>query len=68
VAITGPGTDVEVVRERVRLAGIAVSRELDDAWYRAGESLIGQRQFLVPDPDGYLLRFCQVLGVRAVDG
>ncbi len=39
-------------------------RPSSDAWYRAGAMESGQREFLVQDPDGYLLRFAQDLGVR----
>ena len=38
--------------------------EPEDKWYRAGDEEIGQRQFLVQDPDGYLLRLCQSIGRR----
>ncbi len=38
--------------------------EPEDKWYRAGEEEVGQRQFLVQDPDGYLLRLCQPIGKR----
>jgi catechol 2,3-dioxygenase-like lactoylglutathione lyase family enzyme len=34
------------------------------AWYRIGGEERGSRQFLVQDPDGYLLRFAQNLGSR----
>lgn len=33
-------------------------------WYRIGNKLCGNREFLVMDPDGYLLRFSQDLGKR----
>lgn len=33
-------------------------------WYRQGQLLLGRREFLVMDPDGYLLRFAQSLGER----
>jgi catechol 2,3-dioxygenase-like lactoylglutathione lyase family enzyme len=36
----------------------------NDAWYRTGDRLGGQREFLVRDPDGYLLRFAEELGTR----
>lgn len=36
----------------------------EDAWYRTGDHMSGQRQFIVADPDGYLLRFVQSLGTR----
>jgi len=35
-------------------------------WYRVGNKLCGNREFLVMDPDGYLLRFSQDLGKRAL--
>ena len=36
----------------------------EEAWYRAGDRDLGQYQFIVADPDGYLLRFCEPLGER----
>lgn len=36
-----------------------------EAWYRAGDCERGQREFLVQDPDGYLLRFIEDLGIRS---
>ncbi len=56
--------DVAALREAVRAAGVAVYREIEDAWYRAENAYVGNRQFLVQDPDGYLLRFFQSLGQR----
>ncbi|MGJ4967379.1 MULTISPECIES: VOC family protein [unclassified Bradyrhizobium] len=38
--------------------------ECREAWYRVGERARGQRQFLVQDPDGYLLRFAQELELK----
>ena len=39
-------------------------REPEERWYRVGAMEAGQRQFVVQDPDGYLLRFAQSLGLR----
>jgi len=36
----------------------------NEAWYRVGDSERGQREFLVQDPDGYLIRFAEHLGKR----
>ncbi len=33
-------------------------------WYRKGKSLLGVRECLVTDPDGYLLRFAEEIGTR----
>ena len=38
--------------------------KLHEKWYRKGKKLLGQRQFLVKDPDGYLLRFFESIGVK----
>jgi catechol 2,3-dioxygenase-like lactoylglutathione lyase family enzyme len=37
---------------------------VEDKWYRVGNEQGGNRQFVVADPDGYLLRFFQSLGLR----
>jgi catechol 2,3-dioxygenase-like lactoylglutathione lyase family enzyme len=37
---------------------------LEERWYRRGQLEVGQLQFLVQDPDGYLLRFGEDLGIR----
>jgi catechol 2,3-dioxygenase-like lactoylglutathione lyase family enzyme len=60
-------SDVAAIRKRIDVAGIAVFRELYDAYYEAAGAVFGQRQFLVADPDGYLLRFCQVISERRLD-
>ena len=38
----------------------------EEKWYRTGAVESGQRQFLVQDPDGYLLRLSEVLGERLI--
>ena len=45
-------------------AGWPLFRSPEDAWYRVGEQEVGQREYLVQDPDGYLLRFAQARGYR----
>jgi catechol 2,3-dioxygenase-like lactoylglutathione lyase family enzyme len=49
-------------------AGWPLYDEPRDAWYRVGDQQRGQREFLVQDPDGYLLRFAEDLGTRAPTG
>ena len=55
-------SDVEALAERIAAAGYALTLPLEERWYRAGAGQIGQRQFVVADPDGYLLRFVRLLG------
>ncbi len=51
-----------------RLSGVdwKLFRPVEENWYRAGDVEIGCREFLVQDPDGYLLRFSENIGLRAV--
>ena len=50
-------SDVEGLYERVLEAGIRPFRELKVSHYRNGDEDIVQKEFLIQDPDGYLLRF-----------
>ncbi len=58
--------DATALRDRCQDAGVALYMDLEDAWYRRDAVLLGCRQFLVQDPDGYLLRFSQDIGTRPV--
>lgn len=58
--------DLEAMLAKLRASGVTLYREPTDAWYRVDRHETGQRQFLVQDPDGYLLRFCQHIGERPV--
>ncbi len=44
--------------------GYPLFLDMEDRWYRRDAVELGNRQFLVQDPDGYLLRFYQDLGER----
>lgn len=58
--------DCAALLERLAAAGVAPFRPLSTDWYREGAIEHGQSQFLVQDPDGYLLRFMQPLGTRSL--
>ncbi|WP_412048147.1 bleomycin resistance protein [Klebsiella variicola] len=53
--------DIESVLARVRSNGFKLYRELRDNHYNIGETTACQREFLVQDPYGYLLRFSQYI-------
>ena len=57
-------SSVESLYERVRASGSKLYLELEERWYRRDDVLLGNRQFVVPDPDGYLLRFFEDIGQR----
>ena len=50
--------------QRITEAGWPIFVEPEEKWYRAGKVEIGVRQFLIQDPDGYLVRLQQEIGER----
>ncbi|MBV8913318.1 MAG: VOC family protein, partial [Acetobacteraceae bacterium] len=56
--------DIQPILSALLGAGWPLFLEPEEKWYRAGAIEAGVRQFLVQDPDGYLLRFSQSLGER----
>lgn len=41
-----------------------IAFEIEENWYRQDNKLLGNKEFLVQDPDGYLLRFSEDLGCK----
>jgi catechol 2,3-dioxygenase-like lactoylglutathione lyase family enzyme len=56
--------DIEVIISSLREQGYPLMVEPETHWYRKENLLVGQYEFLVLDPDGYVLRFSQQLGTR----
>ena len=56
--------NVDAVYDRVQEAGSRVLLPLEVRWYRRNAEESGSRQFVVLDPDGYLLRMMQDVGTR----
>jgi hypothetical protein len=57
--------DAELTLSSLRGIGFLPFREIQETWYAVSEKTEeGQREFLVQDPDGYLMRFAQYLGRR----
>ena len=57
---------VDTLYDRVKKSGATIFFPMEEKWYRANDIYVGNRQFIVQDPDGYLLRFFQDLGERIV--
>lgn len=67
----GRGINLQMTVDRIEPILIALNdagwplyEQPNEAWYRVGDQEGGQREFLVQDPDGYLMRFAERLGVR----
>ena len=49
-------SDVDAVYGRIEKAGIKLFRKMEVKDYECGDETVHQKQFLIQDPDGYLLR------------
>lgn len=49
--------EIESTYTKLMILNYPIYQEMADSWYDTGELLIGQKEFLIQDPDGYLLRF-----------
>lgn len=56
--------DIRPLLTALEAAEVALFLPPEDKWYRKNAAEVGNRQFAVADPDGYLLRFFQPLGTR----
>ncbi|HUK08218.1 MAG TPA: VOC family protein [Stellaceae bacterium] len=57
-------SNVDALYAAVRASALVVVIPLEERWYRHDDIERGNRQFVVADPDGYLLRFFSSLGTR----
>jgi catechol 2,3-dioxygenase-like lactoylglutathione lyase family enzyme len=56
--------DIAPLYERLKGINYPFYRDIKDVWRKTGVVQSGQREFLLQDPDGYLLRFTQYLGEK----
>ncbi len=56
--------DVRNLYQKLNEVKYPIFLNLEEKWYRANDKEVGNMQFLVQDPDGYLLRFFEDLGTR----
>ena len=59
-------SDVKTLHDGLIGREIELFLPLEEKWYRRENELLGNWQFVVADPDGYLLRFFQSLGTRPI--
>ncbi|NCN45256.1 MAG: aldoketomutase [Candidatus Pacebacteria bacterium CG10_big_fil_rev_8_21_14_0_10_36_11] len=65
----GVNFQIEVKKIQPLLASLAKNnlklfKETMENWYRQDDKLLGNKEFLIQDPDGYLLRFSEDLGKK----
>lgn len=56
--------NIDELYKNIKAHDYPIKIELQENWYRANNKLVGHKEFLIMDPDGYLLRFAQNLGEK----
>ena len=59
-------SDVDALYKSLKENKYLIFFGMEEKWYRKDTKEVGNKQFLVQDPDGYLLRFFQSLGSRDI--
>lgn len=57
-------SQVKTLYKTVKGSSARIFLELEEKWYRRDMTLLGNKQFIVLDPDGYMLRFFEYLGEK----
>jgi len=67
----GRGINFQIETESVELLLNSLKKnkypifvDVKENWYRQNNKLVGNKEFLIKDPDGYLLRFAQDIGIK----
>jgi len=58
-------SDVDEIYRRIISADISIYMEMQENWYGTGDGRVGNKEFIIQDPDGYMLRFAQDMGTRS---
>ena len=58
--------NLDEIYNSLKTAGFKIAFDIGENWYRQNSKLLGNKEFLVQDPDGYLLRFSQDLGEKEI--
>ena len=58
--------NVEDIYNSLKDNNYKIAFDIEENWYRQDNKLLGNKEFLVQDPDGYLLRFSEDLGEKEI--
>lgn len=58
--------NLDKIYKNFKTANYKIIFDIEENWYRQDDKLLGNREFLIQDPDGYLLRFSEDLGEKAL--
>ena len=49
--------NLDEIYNNLKSANYEITFDIEENWYRQDDKLLGNKEFLIQDPDGYLLRF-----------
>ena len=55
---------LDEIYNNLKTANYTITFDIEENWYRQDDKLLVNREFLIQDPDGYLLRFFEDLGEK----
>lgn len=58
--------DATAIYDKLKNNNYKIIFEMEENWYRQDNKLLGNKEFLVQDPDGYLLRISEDLGEKEI--
>ena len=58
--------NLDEIYKNFKNANYKITFDIEENWYRQDDKLLGNKEFLIQDPDGYLLRFSKDLGEKEV--
>ena len=57
---------VDKIYSKLKENNYEIAFGIEENWYRKDDKLLGNKEFLVQDPDGYLIRFSEDLGEKKI--
>lgn len=58
--------NLDEIYSNLKNSNYKIAFDIEENWYRQNNKLLGNKEFLVQDPDGYLLRFSEDLGEKEI--
>ena len=57
-------TNLDEIYNNLKNNNYKITFDIEENWYRQDDKLLGNREFLIQDPDGYLLRFFEDIDIE----
>ena len=59
-------SNLDEIYNNFKNSNYQIAFDIEENWYRQDNKLLGNKEFLIQDPDGYLLRFSEDLGEKNI--